>query len=129
MVTVLVIDDEPDLVHMVSLSLLPEGYKVMVANDGASALRLIHAELPDLVLVDWQMPGMDGVAFCKAVRSDADSRIRDVPILMLTGRTGAEARREALEAGVTDYLTKAVGPAQIRSRVRKWLGSPTAGSD
>jgi CheY-like chemotaxis protein len=126
--TVLIADDDPDIVRLLTLTLRQEGFRLLSANDGESALRLARAERPDLVLLDWQMPGLDGLAVCRALRAEEDPRLRDVPVVLLTAQAGAENTAAGFEAGVTDYLTKPFMPPHVRTRVRAWLlrGHPAA---
>ena len=118
---VLVVDDDPDTRSFVSLALRSEGYRLLAAPDGETALALAREHRPDLILLDWTMPGMDGLAVCRALRADADAGIRGVPIVMLTGRVRPEETREGFEVGADDYLTKPFTPAHLRTRVRQWL--------
>jgi CheY-like chemotaxis protein/phosphoribosyl 1,2-cyclic phosphodiesterase len=119
--TVLVADDDPDIVRLLTVTLRPEGFRFLTANDGESALEIARAERPALILLDWQMPGRDGLEVCRALRAEADPRLRDVPVVLLTAQAGAENTATGFEAGVTDYLTKPFKPAHVRARVRAWL--------
>jgi CheY-like chemotaxis protein/phosphoribosyl 1,2-cyclic phosphodiesterase len=119
--TVLIVDDEPDIVALVTASLRPEGYHVLAAYDGDSALRLARTERPSLILLDWQMPGRDGLEGCRALRAEADPALRQVPVVLLTAHTAAEDMAVGFAAGVTDYLTKPFKPTYVRARVREWL--------
>lgn len=119
--TVLIVDDEPDIVRLVTLALRPEGYRLLSATDGDTALRLARTERPSLILLDWHMPRRDGLEVCRALRADADPELRDVPVVLLTAQTGAEDIAAGFAAGATDYLTKPFKPTYIRSRVRGWL--------
>jgi CheY-like chemotaxis protein/phosphoribosyl 1,2-cyclic phosphodiesterase len=119
--TVLIVDDEPDIVDLLTASLNPDGYHLLSAYDGDSALRIARAERPSLILLDWRMPGRDGLGVCRALRAEADPQLRDVPVVLLTAQTGAEDLAAGFAAGVTDYLTKPFKPTYVRSRVREWL--------
>ena len=119
--TVLVVDDDPTIVQLLALSLEPDGFRVVTANDGESALRLAASERPSLVLLDWQMPGADGIAVTRALRNHDDPVLRDVPIVLITSQSGEENTATGFAAGVTDYLTKPFRPAHVRSRVQAWL--------
>jgi DNA-binding response OmpR family regulator len=74
-----------------------------------------------LILIDWHMRGRDGLEVCRALRAEADLRLRGVPVILITAQIGAEQAAEGFEAGVTDYLTKPFAPAQLRARLRSWL--------
>jgi CheY-like chemotaxis protein/phosphoribosyl 1,2-cyclic phosphodiesterase len=119
--TVLVVDDEPDIVDLLIATLAPEGYRLLPAHDGEAALRLARAERPSLILLDWRMSGKDGLEVCRALRDDPDPDLRRVPVVLLTAQAGEENIAAGFSAGVTDYLTKPFKPAHVRSRVRGWL--------
>lgn len=119
--TVLVVDDEPDIVGLLLATLEPEGYRLLSAHDGEAALRLARVERPSLILLDWRMPGKDGLEVCRLLRDDADPELRRVPVVLLTAQIGQENISAGFSAGVTDYLTKPFKPAHVRSRVRGWL--------
>jgi CheY-like chemotaxis protein/phosphoribosyl 1,2-cyclic phosphodiesterase len=118
---VLVVDDEPDIVSLLLETLAPEGYRLLSAHDGEAALRLARSERPSLILLDWRMPGMDGLEVCRALRDDPDPELRRVPVVLLTAQSGEENISAGFSAGVMDYLTKPFRAAHVRSRVRGWL--------
>jgi CheY-like chemotaxis protein/phosphoribosyl 1,2-cyclic phosphodiesterase len=119
--TVLVADDDPTMVQLLISTLEREGFRVLTANDGESALRLARAQRPALMLLDWQMPGLSGVEVTRRLRSDADAELRNTPVVLITAQTGAANTELGFAAGVTDYLTKPFRPAHVCSRVRAWL--------
>jgi CheY-like chemotaxis protein/phosphoribosyl 1,2-cyclic phosphodiesterase len=119
--TVLVADDDPTIVQLLVSTLVREGFRVLTANDGESALRLARAERPALILLDWQMPGLSGVEVTRRLRGDADLEIRNTPVVLITAQTGTANTELGFAAGVTDYLTKPFRPAHVCSRVRAWL--------
>jgi CheY-like chemotaxis protein len=119
--TVLVVDDEPDIVGLLQATLAPEGYRLLSAHNGEAALSLARRERPALILLDWRMPGQDGLDVCRALRNDPDPELRRVPVVLLTAQMGDENISAGFSAGVTDYLTKPFRPAHVRSRVRGWL--------
>jgi CheY-like chemotaxis protein/phosphoribosyl 1,2-cyclic phosphodiesterase len=119
--TVLVVDDEPDIVRLLQDTLAPEGYRLLSAHDGESALRLARLVRPSLILLDWRMPGKDGLEVCRALRNDPDPELRRLPVVLLTAQMGPENISAGFSAGVTDYLTKPFKPAHVRARVRGWL--------
>jgi len=117
--TVLIVDDEPDLVELLAYTLAAEGFRVLTAADGAEGLAVAEAERPDLVVLDIMMPRMDGVELTERLRENAQLRL--TPILMLTARSGEGDEIAGLEAGADDYLTKPVSPKRLASRIRALL--------
>jgi CheY-like chemotaxis protein len=120
-VTILVADDDPSIVRLLETSLAPDGFRVLTAADGDAALRLARAHRPDLILLDWTMPGREGVDVARLLRADPEPYFRDVPVVLLTARDELESTTEGFAAGVTDYLTKPFKIAHLRTRVRAWL--------
>jgi CheY-like chemotaxis protein len=119
--TVLIADDDTTIVRLLTSTLEKDGFRVIVAGDGESALRLARENRPALILLDWEMPGATGVEVTRALRADADEKLRDVPVVLITSQSGAENTAIGFAAGVTDYLTKPFRPAHVRARVRAWL--------
>lgn len=119
--TILIVDDDPQIVRVLTLVLEPEGFKLLTANDGVTALKIAERERPDLVIADWQMPGLTGPELSQSLRRSADSKVRDVPVILLTALAGSESTSLGFAAGVSDYLTKPFVPAHVRARVRAWL--------
>lgn len=119
--TVLIVDDEPDVIGLLMATLRPEGFRLLSACDGDAALALARAERPALILLDWMMPGRTGLEVCRALRTEADLQLREVPVVLLTSRAEGEDIAAGFAAGATDYLTKPFKPSYVRSRVRSWL--------
>jgi two-component system KDP operon response regulator KdpE len=118
---VLVIDDEPQIRRVMRVILSGETYEVMEARSGEAALLRFREFLPDLVLLDLNMPGMTGLETCRAIRESSD-----VPIIVLTVRQEEEEKVEALDAGADDYVTKPFGKQELLARIRAALRrSPT----
>ena len=117
--TVLVVDDEPDLVELLEYALETEGFTVLTAADGVAGLAIAEAEKPDLIVVDIMMPRMDGITLTAQIRERAALRL--TPILMLTARTDERDEIAGLEAGADDYLPKPVSPKRLVSRVKALL--------
>jgi two-component system, OmpR family, response regulator len=113
---VLLIEDEPRLAQLVARELEAAGYAVRHARDGATALRLFADAAPDLVLLDWMLPGMDGLEVLRRLRQGSA-----VPVLMLTARAEEVDRVVGLEVGADDYLTKPFGTRELVARVRALL--------
>ena len=119
---VLVIDDEPQIRRVMRVILSGENYEVMEARSGEAALLRFREFLPDLVLLDLNMPGMTGLETCRAIRENSD-----VPIIVLTVRHEEEEKVEALDAGADDYVTKPFGKQELLARIRAALRrSPTS---
>ncbi len=120
--TVLIVDDDPIITRLLQSTLQDEGVQVLTAADGESALQLVHQRRPALILLDMALPGINGLEVCRALRSESDPYLCDLPIVMLTGVMLQEQDLvEAFAAGVTDLLVKPVKATLIRSRVRAWL--------
>ena len=125
MATVLIADDDRKIIDMLRRTLAYEGYHVVTAADGREALAQAQAHRPDVVVLDWLMPRLDGITVAKRIR-EADS----IPILMLTARDAVEDRVEGLDSGADDYLVKPFAPAELLARLRALLRrSETAGTD
>jgi len=117
MPTVLIVDDDPKLLKMLQRTLTYEGLNVLTATNGLEALPLVQAEHPDLIIADWMMPKMDGLAFVRRLRDEENKTL----ILMLTARDAIENRVEGLESGADDYLVKPFAPAELVARVHAML--------
>jgi CheY-like chemotaxis protein len=113
--------DDHTIVRLLTLTLEQDGFRVVTASDGKSALRLARLERPALILLDWQMPGADGMEVTRTLRHETDPALRDVPLVLITAQSGAENTAAGFAAGVTDYLTKPFRPAHVRARVQAWL--------
>lgn len=125
--TILIADDEPASLALFRASLVPDQYRILTCADGESALELACAERPDLMLLDWHMPGLSGPEVCRKLRAHSDEVVRSVSVVMVTARAGTEHTAEGFEAGASDYITKPVSPAYLRSRVQEWLVRRRAG--
>ena len=117
--TVLVVDDTPDNLSLMS-GLLRDLYRVKVANNGERALKIAQTDpLPDLILLDIMMPGMDGYEVCRRLKQDAVTR--DIPVIFLTALAEVEDERKGLEMGAVDYITKPISPPIVLARVKNHL--------
>src|SRR5260370_34353142 len=112
-------DDVPDNVEILQLRLESQGYEIITARDGEEALAVIRDKLPDLVLLDIQMPKLDGIATVKQLK--ADKALPFIPVIMVTARADAKDVVAGLEAGGDDYLTKPVDQAALIARARAML--------
>ena len=119
MATILVVEDEPAIQELITLNLEQSGYSPLRANDAEQAIELVRDELPDLVLLDWMLPGMSGIEFARRLR--ADRRTQDVPIIMLTARAEEHDKLSGLETGADDYITKPFSPRELNARIRALL--------
>ncbi|MGA9962516.1 MAG: response regulator, partial [Azonexus sp.] len=117
--TILVVEDEPAIQELVVINLKHAGFLVVRAGSAEEAESAIRAALPDLVVLDWMLPGQSGVALAKKIR--ADERSRELPIIMLTARAHEEDKVQGLEAGADDYVTKPFSPKELVARVRAVL--------
>jgi two-component system response regulator MprA len=117
MPTVLIVDDDPKLLKMLQRTLTYENLNVLTASHGLEALPLVQVHQPDLIILDWVMPKMDGLTFIQKLRDDQNQTM----ILMLTARDAIENRVEGLESGADDYLVKPFAPAELVARVHAML--------
>jgi CheY-like chemotaxis protein len=127
--TILLVDDDPEILDVLVLTFEAEGYRVLSTDNGDTALELARAERPDLLILDWRLPGRDGLSVCRALRADPDPQLREVPVVLVTGQSGAEDTAAGFAAGVTDYVTKPFKPSHLRARVHAWLLRRRSGSD
>jgi len=116
---ILVVDDVPDNVEILQLRLESQGYEIITAGDGEEALAIVRSTLPDLVLLDIQMPKLDGIATVKQLKADAT--LPFIPVILVTARADAKDVIAGLEAGGDDYLTKPVDQSALLARVRAML--------
>jgi two-component system phosphate regulon response regulator PhoB len=117
--TILVVEDEPAIQTLIAVNLKRAGHEVVGALDAEAAQRHINAALPDLVLLDWMLPGMSGLELAKRLRADA--RTRAVPIIMLTARGEERDKVQGLETGADDYVTKPFSPRELLARIQAVL--------
>ncbi len=117
--TILVVEDEPAIQELVMIHLRHAGFQVVCAASAEEAEGAIRAALPDLLILDWMLPGQSGVALAKKLRGD--KRTRDIPVIMLTARVDEEDKIQGLDAGADDYVTKPFSPKELTARVRAVL--------
>lgn len=110
---ILIIEDEERIARFVERGLIYEGYRVNVAHDGQTGLQIARDNPPDLVILDWMLPGIDGLEVCKRLRAASD-----VPIVMLTAKDDTKDRVTGLDAGADDYLVKPFSIDELMARVR-----------
>ncbi len=116
MTKILVIDDEPSILNLVSAYLKPEGFEVYTAADGNAGLKAARAFKPDLVILDLMLPGMDGIELLTRLRRESD-----VYVIMLTARTDETDKIVGLSVGADDYVTKPFSPRELTARVKAAL--------
>lgn len=117
---ILLVDDDRRVRQLVGLTLPADDYELSFAEDGADAIRAAHRLHPDLILLDYQMPGIHGVDVCSAIRSDPATAA--TPIVMLTGHGDEETRERAVQAGANGFLTKPFSPLTLEQTIRTLLG-------
>ena len=117
--TVLVVEDEPQIQELVAVNLEHSGHRVLRAASAEEAEVAIRNALPDVLVLDWMLPGESGLAFARRLRSD--ERTRELPILMLTARAMEQDKISGLEAGADDYLTKPFSPKELAARIKAVL--------
>jgi len=127
--SILVVEDEPAIQMLIATNLRRYGHLVIAALDAETAMRQINEALPDLILLDWMLPGMSGLEFARRLRSDA--RTKNVPIIMLTARGEERDKVTGLESGADDYVTKPFSPRELLARIQAVLrrGRPQATED
>src|SRR5574342_119274 len=116
MTKILIIDDEPSIVKLVSAYLKPEGYEVYTAADGEAGLKAARAFKPDLIVLDVMLPGMDGIELLSRLRRESE-----VYVIMLTARTEETDKIVGLSVGADDYVTKPFSPRELVARVKAAL--------
>ncbi|HRX57739.1 MAG TPA: two-component system response regulator [Eubacteriales bacterium] len=116
--TILIVDDTEENIDIL-VDALGDGYELTVATNGAAALKLIHRELPDLVLLDIMMPGMSGYEVCRKLKTDR--RTEDIPVIFLTAMSDILSKTKAFEAGAIDYITKPFEITEVKARVQTHL--------
>jgi two-component system phosphate regulon response regulator PhoB len=117
--TILVVEDEPAIQELIAVNLEHAGHRVLRAASAEEAQQSIHDALPDLVLLDWMLPGESGHSLARRLR--VDRRTRDIPIIMLTARVQEHDRVAGLEAGADDYISKPFSPRELIARVKAVL--------
>jgi two-component system alkaline phosphatase synthesis response regulator PhoP len=116
---ILVVDDEEDILELIRFNLVREGYKVLCAPSGEEAMNIGQSEIPDLMVLDLMLPGIDGLEVTRILKND--SRTKDIPIVMLTAKGEEADIVTGLELGADDYITKPFSPRVLVARVRAVL--------
>jgi two-component system phosphate regulon response regulator PhoB len=116
---ILLVEDEPAIQELIAVNLQHAGHHVIRARDAEGALGIVKSALPDLLLIDWMLPGMSGVSLARQLR--LEERTRQIPIIMLTARSEEADKIAGLEAGADDYLTKPFSPRELLARIQAVL--------
>jgi two-component system, OmpR family, phosphate regulon response regulator PhoB len=116
---ILVVEDEPAIQELITINLEQAGFNPVRASSAEQAFELVRGELPDLVLLDWTLPGMSGVEFARRLR--AERRTQGVPIIMLTARASEHDKLVGLDTGADDYITKPFSPRELNARIKTVL--------
>jgi diguanylate cyclase (GGDEF)-like protein len=116
---ILIVDDDPDILDILRLTLSEENYEVLEARDGEEALSLVKAKSPDLVLLDYKIPKMDGRQVCHQIKQDL--LLRHLPIIMVTGKGDLDDKVGGIDAGADDYVVKPFEPKELLARIRMIL--------
>lgn len=117
--SILIVEDEPAIAELIAVNLRHAGHQPICAENAERAMALMREVLPDLVLLDWMLPGQSGVAFAKTLR--ANERTSQIPIIMLTARSEEEDKVMGLEVGADDYVTKPFSPKELLARIKAVL--------
>ena len=117
--TILVVEDEPSIQELIAASLRHAGHRVLCADSAEQAAHRVNETLPDVVLLDWMLPGMSGIQYARRLRST--ERTRDLPIIMLTARNEEHDKIAGLDAGADDYLSKPFSPRELLARIKAVL--------
>jgi len=116
---ILLVEDEPAIQELIAVNLEHAGHHVIRARDAEGALGIVRNALPDLLLIDWMLPGMSGVSLARQLRRE--ERTREIPIILLTARSAEADKVAGLEAGADDYVTKPFSPKELLARIKAVL--------
>ena len=116
---ILIVEDEEVIRQLITVSLVKSGFEYREAGNAADARRLIEEEMPDLMLLDWMLPGLSGIDFARALKKNPDTR--KLPIIMLTARSEERNKVDGLDAGIDDYITKPFSQVELTARIRAVL--------
>jgi len=123
--SILVVDDNQDIRDLISHFLSADGFHLFTATDGESALNILKRNQIDLVLLDVMMPGISGLDLLREIRANSDKKLRDIPVMMITAKTGTDDIDKALSLGANSYIVKPFRGNAIREKVRAILELPT----
>ena len=118
-IKILIVDDDPDIRDVLKLTLSEENYEILEAGDGEEALKVIHDNQPDLILLDYKIPKIDGREVCRRIKNDL--LLRHLPIIMVTGKGDISDKVDGIDAGADDYVVKPFEPKELLARIRMIL--------
>ncbi|KAF0813997.1 Phosphate regulon transcriptional regulatory protein PhoB [Andreprevotia sp. IGB-42] len=116
---ILLVEDEPAIQELIAFNLTQAGHHVMRADSAESAQNIVRNALPDLILLDWMLPGMTGIELAKKLR--AEERTKTIPLIMLTARSDEQDKITGLDTGADDYITKPFSPRELQARIKAVL--------
>jgi two-component system phosphate regulon response regulator PhoB len=116
---ILVVEDEPDIRELLDFAISRSGFSVIEAETAEDALKVLDRGTPELIIIDWMLPGMDGIDLAKQLRSD--ELTKDLPIIMLTARGEEADKLRSFEVGIDDYVTKPFSPKELVARIKALL--------
>ncbi|WP_148716968.1 phosphate regulon transcriptional regulator PhoB [Chitinolyticbacter meiyuanensis] len=116
---ILLVEDEPAIQELIAFNLTQAGHHVMRADSVEGAQTIVRNALPDLILLDWMLPGMSGIDFAKKLRGE--ERTKQIPLIMLTARSDEQDKIVGLETGADDYITKPFSPRELQARIKAVL--------
>ncbi|MDO8661629.1 MAG: response regulator [Candidatus Omnitrophota bacterium] len=118
-IKILIVDDDPDIRDVLKLTLSEENYEILEAGDGEEALKVIHDNQPDLILLDYKIPKVDGREVCRRIKNDL--LLRHLPIIMVTGKGEIKDKVDGIDAGADDYVVKPFEPKELMAHIRMIL--------
>ena len=124
---ILVVEDEPDIRDLLEFTISRSGFDIYEAESAEDALKILDRGIPELIIIDWMLPGMDGIDLAKKLRSD--DLTKDLPIIMLTARGEEADKLRSFEVGIDDYVTKPFSPKELMARIKALLRRTGAPSD
>ena len=116
---ILIVEDEPDIRELLNFTISRSGHSVIEAETAEDALTILDRGTPELIIIDWMLPGMDGIDLAKKLR--ADELTKELPIIMLTARGEESDKLRSFEAGIDDYVTKPFSPKELMARIKALL--------
>lgn len=119
MENILIIDDDPATTRLLEVLLTREGYNIQTENISTNAIQVTKEFNPNLIILDLMMPGTSGLQICKMIKTDP--HISPIPIIMFSAVNESNLRKEAFEAGVSEYISKPIHPDELKQKIRDWL--------
>lgn len=125
--SILIVEDEPDIRELLNFTISRSGYSIIEAETAEDAIKLLDGGRPELIIIDWMLPGMDGIDLAKKLRSE--ELTNDLPIIMLTARGEEADKLRSFEVGIDDYVTKPFSPKELMARIKALLRRTGAPED